>query len=57
MEKSFLDESKLIHERDILINLQKDHTRWFTKEEFNRLAELNKILFENAGSPFEEKQK
>lgn len=32
-------------ERDRLIELQKDKTRWFTKEEFDRLKELEWIIF------------
>lgn len=42
-------------ERQILLRLQADHTRWFSKTEFDRLHELSTRLFHNAGSPKEEK--
>ena len=38
-------------ERSVLIDLQSDHSRWFTREEFDRLQKLNKKLFLNSGSP------
>ena len=37
-------------ERNILLNLQKDYTRWFTQEEFDRLTELNRKLL-NSTNP------
>ncbi len=32
-------------ERDRLMELQSNKTRWFTQEEFDRLKELNWIIF------------
>ncbi len=40
-----------VKERDILLRLQSDHTRWFTQKEFDRLKELSNKMFKNAGSP------
>ena len=38
-------------ERERLLEIQRDHQRWFTKEEFDRLKELSNKMFKNAGSP------
>lgn len=38
-------------ERERLISLQKNRSRWFSQEEFDRLKELSNKLFEAAGSP------
>lgn len=40
-------------EIDRLLRLQGNHSRWFTKEEFNRLAYLSKELFKDAGNPMD----
>jgi len=40
-----------VKERDVLLRLQSNHSRWFTKEEFERLKELSNKMFENVGSP------
>lgn len=48
-----LNESE-IKEKNILIDLKLDHSRWFTQSEFERLEYLSKKEFEDAGSPFEE---
>ena len=40
-----------VKERDTLLRLQSDHTRWFTQQEFDRLKELSNKMFKNAGSP------
>jgi hypothetical protein len=38
-------------ERERLLELQRNHQRWLTKEEFDRLKELSNKMFKNAGSP------
>jgi hypothetical protein len=38
-------------ERNRLIELQSDHSRFFTQEEFDRLQQLNQKAFENSGAP------
>lgn len=38
-------------ERNRLMQLQSKRDRWFTREEFDRLQELSRKLFENAGDP------
>jgi len=38
-------------ERERLLELQKNSRRWFSQEEFDRLKELSKKMFANAGSP------
>jgi hypothetical protein len=40
-----------IKERELLIELKKSRTRWFSQQEFDRLQYLSNKLFENAGSP------
>lgn len=40
-----------VKERDTLLRLQRDHTRWFTQQEFDRLKELSNKMFKNAGLP------
>lgn len=40
-----------VKERDVLLRLQSNHSRCFTKEEFERLKELSNKMFENVGSP------
>ena len=40
-----------LKERSILLDLQRDNTRWFSQEEFDKLKELNNKMFKNAGSP------
>lgn len=36
-----------VKERDMLLRLQSDHIRWFTKEEFDSLKELSNKMFKN----------
>lgn len=43
-------------ERDRLLELQKNHSRWFSQQEFNRLRELDYKLFHNGGDPSESHQ-
>jgi hypothetical protein len=43
-------------ERELLLELQRSKTRYFTKEEFDRLKYLSTKMFENAGSPHEPSQ-
>lgn len=38
-------------ERNRLLKLQQINTRWFTKEEYERLKYLSDKMFKNAGSP------
>ena len=38
-------------ERECLIELQKNNTRWFSQQEFNRLKRLNEKMFANSGYP------
>lgn len=38
-------------ERELLLELQRNSTRWFSQEEFDRLKELSNKMFANAGSP------
>ena len=38
-------------ERELLLELQRSRTRWFSQEEFDRLKELSNKMFANAGSP------
>ena len=38
-------------ERELLLELQRDSTRWFSQKEFDRLKELSNKMFANAGSP------
>jgi len=38
-------------ERNRLLKLQQINTRWFTKEEYERLKYLSYKMFKNAGSP------
>lgn len=38
-------------ERERLLELQRNHQRWFTQQEFDRLTELNNKMFRNGGSP------
>jgi hypothetical protein len=38
-------------ERKMLLELQRNRTRWFSQEEFDRLKELSNKMFKNAGSP------
>jgi hypothetical protein len=40
-------------ERNHLLELQRSHTRVFMQHEWDRLQELNKKLFKNAGNPNE----
>lgn len=39
------------NERERLIELQKNTTRWFTQDEFDRLKELSEKMYANAGHP------
>ena len=43
--------NKLEEERNRLLELQQDKTRFFSQEEFDRLKELSEKLFKNAGNP------
>jgi len=47
--------NKEVKERSILLELQKNRTRWFSKEEFKRLKELSHKMFINQ-SPTEKKE-
>lgn len=38
-------------ERELLLELQRSTTRWFSQQEFDRLKELSDKMFANAGSP------
>lgn len=38
-------------EREILLELQRSSTRWFSQEEFDRLKELSTKMYKNSGSP------
>lgn len=38
-------------ERELLLELQRSGTRWFSQREFDRLKELSGKMFANAGSP------
>jgi len=38
-------------ERELLLELQRSRTRWFSQQEFDRLKELSDKMFANAGSP------
>ena len=38
-------------ERELLLELQRSRTRWFSQQEFDRLKELSEKMFANAGSP------
>jgi hypothetical protein len=38
-----------LKERELLLQLQGDHTRWFSQEEFDRLKELSRRKFESGG--------
>ncbi len=38
-------------ERQVLLRVQKDGTRWFTQKEFDRLKELSNKMFEASKPP------
>lgn len=38
-------------EREMLLERQRNSTRWFSQDEFDRLKELSNKMFANAGSP------
>ena len=38
-------------EREMLLEISRNRTRWFSQEEFDRLKELSNKMFANAGSP------
>ena len=38
-------------EREKLLELQRSRIRWFSQQEFERLKELTKKMFANAGDP------
>lgn len=45
-----------MREREMLMELRKSRTRYFTQQEFDRLRYLSTKMFENAGSPHEPKK-
>lgn len=38
-------------EREMLLERQRNSTRWFSQDEFDRLKELSNKMFANVGSP------
>jgi hypothetical protein len=38
-------------EREMLLERQRNSTRWFSQDEFDRLKELSNKMFDNAGPP------
>lgn len=42
-------------ERERLLQLQANHQRWFSQEEWDELQRLSKKKFEDAGDPCKEK--
>lgn len=51
LKKSNFHQNELSLERNNLLQKQSNNKRWFRQSEFERLEHINKIMFEDSGSP------